>query len=74
MNKYAAIATKVKLFKVRSAELGDPNKLLFVAKLASPLFCGARRNIITIKNILNIIQSKFNIMITKFILQFQKFL
>ena len=74
MNKYNPIAIKVKLFKVRSAELGDPNKLLFVAKLANPLFWGARRNIITIKNRLNIIQRKFSIIITKFILQFQKFL
>jgi hypothetical protein len=26
----------VKLFKICSAELGDPNKLLFVEKLPSP--------------------------------------
>ena len=32
------MATNVKLFKLRSAELGDPSKLLFVAKLAKPLF------------------------------------
>ena len=65
----------VKLFNVRSAELGDPNKLLFVAKLARPLFCGARKNIIAIKNILKIIQSKFNmILIRKFSLRFQKLL
>ncbi len=55
----------VKLFNVRSAELGDPNKLLFVAKLASPLFCGARRKIIAIKNTLKIIQSKFNMSLIK---------
>ena len=53
----------VKLFNVRSAELGEPSKLLFVAKLANPLFCGARRNIITIKKRLNSIHSTFSITI-----------
>ena len=38
MNKYKVIAIIVKLFNVRSAELGEPSKLLFVAKLAKPLF------------------------------------
>ena len=67
------MATIVKLFNVCSAELGEPNKLLFVAKLASPLFCGARRNIITIKPMLKSIQSKFNMILRrKFNLQFQK--
>ena len=66
------MAINVKLFKLRSAELGDPNRLLLVAKLAKPLFCGARRKIITIKNILNIIQSKFSILLIKVSLQFQK--
>jgi len=63
----------VTLFNVRSAELGEPNKFVFVAKLANPLFCGARRKIITIKNKLKRIQRKFNI-ILYFILQFQKLL
>ena len=34
--KYTNIKRIVKLFKNCSAELGDPNKLLFVEKLASP--------------------------------------
>ena len=53
----------VKLFKNRSAELGDPNKSLLVAKLAIPPFCGARRKIIKIKNTLNSNQIIFNIII-----------
>jgi hypothetical protein len=48
---------------VRSAELGEPSKLLFVAKLAKPLFCGARKNMITIKKILSTIQITVNITI-----------
>ena len=51
----------VKLFKNRSAELGDPNKSLLFAKLESPPFCGARRKMIKIKNPLNSNQSIFNI-------------
>ena len=51
----------VKLFKNRSAELGEPNKSLLFAKLASPPFCGARRKMIKIKNPLNSNQSIFNI-------------
>ncbi len=61
MNKYTIIEIAVKLFKNRSAELGDPNRLLFVAKLAKPPFCGALRKIIKIKNTLTNNQSKFNI-------------
>ena len=57
------IARIVKLFKVRSAELGEPSKLVFVAKLANPPFWGARKNIISIKKRLNNIQSMFNIKI-----------
>ena len=57
------IAITVVLFNVRSAELGEPSILLFVAKLANPLFWGVRRNIITIKKILNNIQIRFNIKI-----------
>ena len=36
--KYKKIRTAVRLFKNFSAELGDPSKLLFVAKLANPPF------------------------------------
>ena len=63
INKYNVIAITVILFNVRSAELGDPSKLLLVAKLANPLFWGARRNIIIIRKILNNIQIRFNIKI-----------
>ena len=51
----------VKLFKNLSAELGDPNKLLFVAKLANPPFWGERRKIIKIRKTLNNNQTKFAI-------------
>jgi hypothetical protein len=37
-SRYTAIDKIVKLFSVRSAELGEPSRLLFVAKLANPLF------------------------------------
>jgi hypothetical protein len=75
-NKYKVIPIKVKLFNVRSAELGDPNKLVFVAKLAKLLFLGDRTNIIIFKNMLSNIHKTF---IIKFILleinlQFQKLL
>ena len=72
-NTYTIIKLIVKLFKNRSAELGDPNKLLFVAKLASPLFCGVLKNITKIKNPLKSNQTKFSILfkIFNFILQFQ---
>ena len=63
ISKYKAIEKIVKLFSVRSAELGEPNKLLFVAKLANPLFCGARKNIMTIRKMLSSIQNIFNIII-----------
>jgi hypothetical protein len=36
--RYKTIRIAVKLFKNLSAELGDPSKLLFVAKLANPPF------------------------------------
>jgi hypothetical protein len=76
INKYKVIPIKVKLFNVRSAELGDPNKLVFVAKLAKLLFLGDRTNIIIFKNMLSNIHKTF---IIKFILleinlQFQKLL
>ena len=51
----------VRLFKNCSAELGDPNILLFVEKLASPWFCGVRKKIRPIKMRLNITQIIFNI-------------
>ena len=47
------MAITVTLFNVRSTELGDPSRLFFVAKLANPLFWGARKKIIIIKKILN---------------------
>ena len=47
------IPTAVNIFKDRCAELGDPNKSLFVAKLANPTFsCGILKKIITIKKTL----------------------
>ena len=47
--------TPVKIFKERCAELGDPNKSLFVAKLAKPTFsCGIRKKMIMIKKTLTI--------------------
>ena len=43
----------VKRFKNFCAELGDPNKSLFVAKLANPtLSCGTLKKIIPIKKTL----------------------
>jgi hypothetical protein len=43
----------VKMFNDLSAEVGDPNKLLFVAKLPNPtLSFGIRKKIIPIKKIL----------------------
>jgi hypothetical protein len=52
----------VKIFNERSAELGEPSKSLFVAKLANPTFSfGIRKKIITIKKILIINPSGFNI-------------
>ena len=49
----------VKLFKNFSAELGDPSKLLFVVKLASPPSWGERKKIIKMRKILNNNQIKF---------------
>jgi hypothetical protein len=59
--KYKNIKTIVKLFKICSAELGDPNRLLFVEKLPSPWFCGVRKKIRMINTILIINQMNFNI-------------
>lgn len=40
----------VKIFKNRSAELGEPNKFVLAVKLASPtVSCGIRKKIIPIK-------------------------
>ena len=60
--KYVIIRIVVKLFRKRSAELADPNKLLFVAKLANPLFCGVLKNTTKIKNPLNNNQNNFSIL------------
>jgi hypothetical protein len=50
---YTKIATNVTIFSDFWAELGDPNKSLFVAKLLNPeLSCGIRKEIMTIKKIL----------------------
>lgn len=52
----------VKIFKNRLAELGDPNKVLFVVKLVSPTFSsGIRKKIIMIKKILINAPRTFNI-------------
>ena len=52
----------VKIFNERCAELGEPNKSLFVAKLAKPIFsCGIRKKIITIKKRLIMNPNGFNI-------------
>jgi hypothetical protein len=41
------------MFNDLCAELGDPNKSVFVAKLPNPtLSCGIRKKIITIRKIL----------------------
>ena len=50
------------IFKDRSAELGEPNKLLFVAKLDNPTFsCGIRKKITMTNKILIINPIDFNI-------------
>jgi hypothetical protein len=62
--KYIKIPKPVKIFNERCAELGEPRKSLFVAKLDSPTFsCGIRKKIITIKKILTIKPNSFNISI-----------
>jgi hypothetical protein len=61
--KYPKIKPQVKLFKVFSAELGEPNKLLFVAKLVNPPLLGVRIKIIKIKKIFKINQINFSIYI-----------
>ena len=57
----------VKIFKDRSAELGEPNISLFVAKLDSPTFsCGRRKKIMIINKILMINPIAFNILLSYF--------
>jgi len=54
--------TPVKMFKNRSAELGEPKISLFVAKLDNPTFSwGVRKKIITINKKLIINPISFNI-------------
>ena len=55
------IKNQVRLFKKRSAEFGDPSKLLLLAKLVIPVLLGIRKRINKIKIILNINQIIFNI-------------
>ena len=56
------IPKAVTIFKDLSAELGEPNKSLFVAKLDKPVLSrGTRKKIITIKKTLIINPSNFNI-------------
>jgi hypothetical protein len=56
------IPDAVKIFKNRSAELGEPNISLFVAKLDNPTFsCGVRKKIIIINKILTENPTSFNI-------------
>ena len=60
----------VKIFKDRSAELGEPSISLFVAKLDNPTFsCGTRKKITTINRIL--IRNPIGFNIVKF--YFKKF-
>ena len=56
------IPIPVKRFKNRSAELGEPNKLLFIAKLDNPtLSWGVRKKITIINKILRQNALNFNI-------------
>ncbi len=58
----------VKIFKNRSAELGEPKISLFVAKLDNPTFsCGVRKKIIIINKILTTNPINFNIFLVYFI-------
>ena len=58
------IPNAVKIFNERCAELGEPNKSVFVAKLARPIFsCGIRKKIIMIKKRLTRNPTIFNIYI-----------
>lgn len=56
------IPTPVKMFKKRRAEVGEPNKLLFDVKLASPAFSGGiLKKMIVIKKRLIKAPSSLNI-------------
>jgi hypothetical protein len=62
MAKYTKIPKPVKIFNNRCAELGEPNKSVFVAKLAKPTFSwGIFKKIIIIKKILTKNPTNFNI-------------
>ena len=51
------------MFRKRCAERGEPNRLLFVAKLESPTFsCGIRKKIIMIRKRFTQIPMSFNIL------------
>ena len=55
------IPNAVTIFKNRSAELGELNISLFVAKLDNPTFsCGVRKNITIINKILTMNPISFN--------------
>lgn len=57
------IPTAVKMFKDRSAELGEPKISVFVAKLDNPtLSFGVRKNIIPINNRLMIKKISFSML------------
>ena len=61
--KYNKIPKPVKIFNKRWAELGEPNKSVFVAKLARPTFsCGILKKMIIIKKRLRKISNSFNIL------------
>jgi len=59
--KYARIKHQVNLFKVFSAELGDPSILFPIERLGNPVLFGVRIKIINIKQIVNINQIILNI-------------
>ena len=59
--QYIKIKVNVKLFKIFSAELGEPNKFVLFVILFSPSVFGGRSTIKTIKKIDNPNQSCFNI-------------
>ena len=59
--KYARIKHQVNLFKVFSAELGDPSILFRIERLGNPVLFGVRIKIINIKQIVNINQIILNI-------------
>ena len=65
MLRYIKIPSAVKIFKDRSAELGEPNISVFVAKLDNPtLSRGNRMKITRINKILIINPITFNIVLS----------